>query len=82
MLRLLRFRSGYAAELPKFSTINFAAAVFDCCFIAQTHYFFTAILPKFNHKISIPLPVLTRLFFAATLSLEAVFNGNFYFAGA
>ena len=51
MLRLLRFRSGYAAELPKFSTLNFAAAVFDCCFIAQTHYFFTAILPKFSHKI-------------------------------
>ena len=35
MLRLLRFRSGFAAELPENNALNFAAAVFVWCFIAH-----------------------------------------------
>ncbi len=35
MLRLLRFRPGCAAGLPKNNTLNLAAVVFDCRLIAH-----------------------------------------------
>ena len=44
MLRLHRFRSGFAAELSKDNAINLAAAVFVCCFIAQTFRLCTLLL--------------------------------------
>ncbi len=46
MLRLLRFRLGCAAGLPKYITLNFAAAVFVLRLTAHTFASFISVMLK------------------------------------
>ena len=46
MLRLLRFRPGCAAGLPKYITLNFAAVVFALRITAHTFASFNSVMLK------------------------------------